>query len=102
MLIGFAGGAGPSNLTTPVTTADAEVSAEALGLVAAAGAAAPDTFPLKYAHLKTARTAAIMSAYFGFIVFLSSLILILSGRARVVGLSASCFEASAELLVASY
>jgi len=41
MLIGFTAGTGPSNLTTPVNTAVGEASAEAPGLVCAAGKPAP-------------------------------------------------------------
>ena len=70
MLIGFAAGAGPSNRTTPDTAAGAEESAEALGPVAAAGAAASERVAFTDARPKSARKAAIINAYFCFIVFL--------------------------------
>jgi len=69
MLISFAAGAGPSNLTTPVTAAGAEVSAKALGLVGAAGAAAPGTALSTSARIERAKITTIISWCFRFMVF---------------------------------
>src|SRR6516165_1494018 len=63
MLIGFAAGAGPSNLTTPDSAAGAPVSEEAPGLVAA-----PGTALFTSAHVERVSIARIISRCFGLMV----------------------------------
>jgi len=68
MLIGFTADAGPSNLTTPVKTAGGEASAEAPGLVGAAGKPAPGIALMSFNHMENVKAASITSTCFGFMV----------------------------------